>query len=164
MKSTISFQERSRLGMEDFSKQPLTTLEKARQKVEWLNSVSASNKKMQELSFQERAKLGMAVLSKQELITLEKAQAQIKRIHAARNPENMKSPKIDKKLTKEQVKEVQILVEKALERNPTYIKGQLFFNALLELHPEIANSITGTSIDPFYDDGLIEKCITEISI
>lgn len=165
MKSTISFQERTRLGKINLSNQPPTTLEKARQKVEWLNSISASNKKMQELSFQERAKLGMEVLSKQEPITLEKAQAQIKRIHAARNPENiMKSPKIDKKLTKEQIEEVQILAEKALEKNPTYRKGQLFFNALLKLFPEIANVITGTSIDPFYDDGLIEKCITEISI
>lgn len=75
----------------------------------------------------------------------------------------MKSPKIDKKITKEQINEVLLLVDKELEKNPTYRKGQLFFNALLELHPEIANSLIGTSIDPFYDDGLIEVCISKIT-
>jgi hypothetical protein len=32
-------------------------------------------------------------------------------------------------------------------------KGQTFFNVLFELEPELAQRLTGTADDPFYNDG-----------
>jgi hypothetical protein len=40
MKYDVSFQERAQLGMEQISKQPLTTLEKARGQALWIKQAS----------------------------------------------------------------------------------------------------------------------------
>ena len=37
--------------------------------------------------------------------------------------------------------------------------GQRFFNVLAEYHPELAEKIRGTDIDPFYDDHKIKDAI-----
>jgi len=47
MKYNVSFQERAKLGMEQISKQPLTTLEKARNQALWIKQISVSNVKKQ---------------------------------------------------------------------------------------------------------------------
>ena len=38
-------------------------------------------------------------------------------------------------------------------------KGQSFFNALYELHPEVADKIRGTDLDPFHHDDRIPLLI-----
>ena len=40
--------------------------------------------------------------------------------------------------------------------------GQLLFNLLHERFPDVANSIRGTSIDPFYRDENIKVCLNYI--
>ena len=67
------------------------------------------------------------------------------------------------KLTNDEMNKVQALSKSNKKAHPTYRKGQLFFNALKELHPETADSITATFFDPFYDDGVLESCIKYLS-
>jgi hypothetical protein len=38
------------------------------------------------------------------------------------------------------------------ERPPEWRRGQAAFNLLEETHPEFAESVRGTPLDPFYDD------------
>jgi hypothetical protein len=47
MKYNMSFQERAQLGMEQIFKQPLTTLEKARNQALWVKQTSTSSVKKQ---------------------------------------------------------------------------------------------------------------------
>ena len=41
--------------------------------------------------------------------------------------------------------------------NKAWRKGQLYFNALYDVDPELANHIRGTSIDPLHQDEKIES-------
>jgi hypothetical protein len=47
MKYSISFQERAKLGMLQISKQPLITLEQAKNQVLWIKQMSTSSTKKQ---------------------------------------------------------------------------------------------------------------------
>jgi hypothetical protein len=42
-------------------------------------------------------------------------------------------------------------------------KGQAYFNALYETDIELANSIRGTDIDPFYDDAKVAPFLNKIT-
>ena len=67
------------------------------------------------------------------------------------------------KLTEHEVNAVVSLAQKMKEEIPYYRKGQSLFIALSILHPDIADSIRATQLDPFYQDEKIEECIAEIS-
>lgn len=43
-------------------------------------------------------------------------------------------------------------VSKCLHAEPSLRQGQAAFNVLQRMHPDIADRILRTSIDPFYDD------------
>ena len=67
------------------------------------------------------------------------------------------------KLTKEQVKEV---VNLALEYNETIHQwrwGQSIFNALAALHPEVAETVRDTKVDPFHIDKNVDVCLKFIT-
>ena len=40
----------------------------------------------------------------------------------------------------------------ATERHPSWRRGQAAFNTLSSLHPDLAEKVRGTAIDPFYRD------------
>jgi len=40
--------------------------------------------------------------------------------------------------------------------------GQYAYNLLFEGYPEIANKITGTECDPFYNDKMLQKFLSKI--
>lgn len=42
-------------------------------------------------------------------------------------------------------------------------KGQTFFNVLHELEPELADRLTGTADDPFYDDGKLPGFLLRVA-
>jgi hypothetical protein len=42
-------------------------------------------------------------------------------------------------------------------------KGQTFFNVLHEMEPELADRITGTDADPFYDDGKLPDFLLRVA-
>lgn len=46
--------------------------------------------------------------------------------------------------------------------NSTWRQGQLYFNALYDVDPELANEVRGTTIDPFYLDDRIESFMIAI--
>mgnify|MGYP000932282889 FL=1 len=46
--------------------------------------------------------------------------------------------------------------------NGTWRQGQLYFNALYDVDPELANEVRGTTIDPFYRDDKIESFMIAI--
>jgi len=62
-------------------------------------------------------------------------------------------------MTKEDLEKVKDLQQEYLFLYPKWRYGQAFFNALYELFPNIADSIRGSNIDPFYRDDNVEKCI-----
>ena len=39
-----------------------------------------------------------------------------------------------------------------MDNNPQMREGQVYFNVLYKMKPELANKITGTELDPFYQD------------
>jgi hypothetical protein len=49
-------------------------------------------------------------------------------------------------------------------KNVDWRKGQSFFNALLTMFLEVADAIRATEYDPFYNDDIIDKCKTKITI
>lgn len=61
--------------------------------------------------------------------------------------------------------EFQIFLVTALhlkEDNPSYRNGQAYFNALYALHPEIADTYRGGSLDPFYSDTVLPRFLTDL--
>lgn len=60
-----------------------------------------------------------------------------------------------KKLTEEQLHQLNVDIETAIKENKTWRRGQAHFNVLYAQYPFIANKIRSTSIDPFYNDLLI---------
>ncbi len=65
------------------------------------------------------------------------------------------------KLTKQQVDS---LKEKVENSNSAFLrKGQMYFNELYEMNPQLADSIRSSSCDPFYDDSRIDKFLNKIS-
>jgi hypothetical protein len=48
-------------------------------------------------------------------------------------------------------------VEVAMRERRGMRKGQTFFNALLELQPELAHRLEDTADDPFYNDGKLPQ-------
>ena len=53
------------------------------------------------------------------------------------------------------------LVRKNRVKYPEWRYGQNLFNSLFELDPDLANSIRGTSLDPFYIDDSKDKKVDE---
>jgi hypothetical protein len=49
------------------------------------------------------------------------------------------------------------------ESHPEWRMGQTYFNVLDEVRPILAARVTGTSFDPFYDDGLIGSFLNYIA-
>lgn len=41
-----------------------------------------------------------------------------------------------------------------------YRKGQVYYNTLQEMYPELANKIVGTYLDPYYDDRILPDFCT----
>jgi hypothetical protein len=65
------------------------------------------------------------------------------------------------KLTKQQVDN---LKEKVENSKDTFLrKGQMYFNELYNMNPQLADSIRSSSCDPFYDDSRIDKFLNKIS-
>ena len=70
---------------------------------------------------------------------------------------------IKMKLTPHQLNRVLSLGQEKIRQHSQFRQGQAFYIALAELFPDVAQSITETEIDPFYDDIKRSKCIEEIS-
>lgn len=65
------------------------------------------------------------------------------------------------KLTKQQLDN---LIKKVENSERLYVrKGQMYFNELYNMNPQLADSIRSSSCDPFYDDSRIEKFLNKIS-
>lgn len=47
--------------------------------------------------------------------------------------------------------------------NPSWRKGQTYFNVLSNVRPDIAESIRGTDLDPFHDDSKIGEFLTYVA-
>lgn len=63
----------------------------------------------------------------------------------------------------EQEREELIERAEAVMREKSYIrKGQALFNELKSLHPTLANTVRGTSIDPYYFDDNIDMFLNFI--
>lgn len=54
-------------------------------------------------------------------------------------------------------------VKETLKEYPMLRKGQAMFNVLYEIRQDIADNITNTDIDPFYDDSKIPQFIKYIN-
>jgi hypothetical protein len=68
---------------------------------------------------------------------------------------------IPTKLTKQQVDN---LKEKVESSERLYVrKGQMYFNELYNMNPQLADSIRSSEYDPFYDDSRIDKFLNKIS-
>lgn len=67
------------------------------------------------------------------------------------------------KLTKSEVETVRKFAKRMHIDNPQYRQGQSFFNALYVMHPEVADNIRGSTVDPYYKDDNIELCIKTIT-
>jgi hypothetical protein len=50
----------------------------------------------------------------------------------------------------------------ALEQHSHWRVGQTYFNVLHQLHPDIADEIRGTKIDPFYRAAVIDDKFLEV--
>ena len=65
------------------------------------------------------------------------------------------------KLTKQQLNS---LKEKVESSERMFVrKGQMYFNELYNINPQLADSIRNSSCDPFYNDSRIEKFLNKIS-
>jgi hypothetical protein len=51
-----------------------------------------------------------------------------------------------------------------IKRNPHVRKGQAAYNVLFELFPTEVGVLTGTDIDPYYDDRKIALFVTRLGI
>jgi hypothetical protein len=54
-------------------------------------------------------------------------------------------------------------VEVAMRERRGLRKGQTFFNVLLEIEPELAERLTGTADDPFYNDGKLPGFLLRVA-
>ena len=54
-------------------------------------------------------------------------------------------------------------VEVAMRERRGLRKGQTFFNVLLQLEPELAERLTRTADDPFYNDGKLPGFLLRVS-
>ena len=71
---------------------------------------------------------------------------------------------MEKKLNNEQLTEYTIALNEAMITNHGVQRaGQLAFNILHEMHPEVANYVRGTPVDPFYQDSLLEDFFRAIT-
>jgi len=70
----------------------------------------------------------------------------------------------DNKLTKTQLEELIRCFEEKSALNPSWRKGQTWFNCLNKLYPSVANSIRTTKNDPFYRDDRIDDFFKAITI
>lgn len=70
---------------------------------------------------------------------------------------------VKNKLTKSEVEIVKKFAKRMQIANSQYRAGQSFFNALYIMHPEIADNIRGSTVDPYYQDDKIELCIKTIT-
>jgi len=67
-----------------------------------------------------------------------------------------------KKLNEAQINELIRKFNEKSEIHPTWRKGQTWFNSLRVLYPSVADYITDTENDPFYDDEKIDNFFKEI--
>lgn len=67
------------------------------------------------------------------------------------------------KLSKDQRIEFIKQTEETLKEFPDLRIGQVMFNVLYEINPDLADSIRSTDLGPFYDDTRIRKFIKYIS-
>ena len=68
------------------------------------------------------------------------------------------------KITKLSKQQIDILKAKVENEDHTHIrKGQMYFNELYKINPQLADSIRSSSFDPFYDDDKIERFLNKIS-
>lgn len=70
---------------------------------------------------------------------------------------------VKNKLTKSEVETVKKFARRMQTINPQYRAGQSFFNALYIMHPEIADNIRGSTVDPYYQDDNMELCTKTIT-
>jgi len=70
-----------------------------------------------------------------------------------------KNRKSVRKLSEEDIKNVFSLSRESKKSDPTYRDGQVLFNALCKLHPDVADAIKGTVFNPFYNDECIDQCV-----
>ena len=70
--------------------------------------------------------------------------------------------KLPYKLTQKQVDKLLKLADH-YELKMRWRSGQSFFNALYELHPDIANAVRATVYDTYHVSNKIEKCLDFIS-
>lgn len=68
-----------------------------------------------------------------------------------------------KKLNEARLNELIRKFNEKSELNPTWRKGQTWFNSLSVLYPSVAESIRGTENDPFYNDEKIDAFFKEIT-
>jgi hypothetical protein len=54
-------------------------------------------------------------------------------------------------------------VEVAMRERRGLRKGQTFFNVLREMEPELADRLTGTADDPFYNDGKLPEFLLRVA-
>jgi hypothetical protein len=54
-------------------------------------------------------------------------------------------------------------VELAMRERHGLRKGQTFFNVLRELEPELADRLTGTADDPYYNDGKLPRFLLRVA-
>ena len=67
------------------------------------------------------------------------------------------------KLKKEQVDIIYNEAKQIVKDYSCLRLGQAFYNTLYEEYPEVADSIVGTDLDPFYDNNKLDKCIAAIT-
>jgi hypothetical protein len=59
--------------------------------------------------------------------------------------------------------EYQRAVKVAIRERRGLREGQAYFDVLLELEPELAQRLTGTADDPFYDDGKLPAFLLRVA-
>lgn len=55
------------------------------------------------------------------------------------------------------------LVEIVRKKNPSWRKGQAFFNVLADVRPDLSETIRGTDIDPFHRDCKLAEFLFTVS-
>ena len=64
---------------------------------------------------------------------------------------------METKITKEEYETVLEAAKLARLQYPMWRWGQAVFNTMYELHPDFANELRGTKMDPFYIDENVDK-------
>lgn len=67
------------------------------------------------------------------------------------------------KLTQEQIDAIFELQYSMQKDNRHLRAGQAFFNAIYQLHPNLADTIRGTELDPFHQDKKINILISKLT-